>query len=811
MNLHVAPSLWRLAFELATRRLVRDRGFVVFVALSLGITSALLAMALSFSAGILLRGLPFDRVESLHTISLASGRSPWSAPPFQMSLHAAHALAIDSARLSILTSGMEQLSATDGRAAVPVQVDRVAPDYVGLAGLTPERGQWPVAGRGEAAVAAPWARRLFGSESAALGQSAVLNGELLTLTAVLPDRYLRPVPLQAQRDDAATAFLVPVDEAPWLDRYAALDRGGEAALIGRGEGASLCRDVSADLQSLGKSASWALQPDCLPVRSAIMQHDEDAAVATLAASLLLFAASLSGAAMYTAMRFAQRRHEQFVVDMLGASARQARMNRTMETLLIWLSTGLAAALLTVVGIVVLGGDAHWPLAVGDHRFLGTLPALLAAWLVTGLVLMGTPVLREFLAAPVAGSGEWRNRRSGSFDRHEARVHRLVLLIEVAVGMAAVAVASTLLTGSVAAFRDATGQHFKDKHGVQLRMDADIPAGARDAIVEGLVSGLRTMPGIGPVVRSNASPIDLSGKHYSISMAIQGRQAQYELTAVAADPEYFAMFGHEPGFGRWYRADEPNAAVVTPEAQWAMVGSLDPSAMSQVLAPPPEYTSVWNDHIEVVGGTRARRVHTLSATGGRFASKPVVFRPYQDELSDMTVERSAWVLFHGRAPSAQALRRLIDSLPPGVLHYESVDLAAVLARRLRQHALASASTLLLAGAVLMSLVLGAFASMYGACQQRRKEYGIRLALGADPQRLRQSFARRELAWPAATACLLALGAWWMVGDGARLGPFRLDALHMLLAAPVVGAAVTAGFRFAFRQFERQSPMQALRAE
>jgi putative ABC transport system permease protein len=811
MTVRVASSLWRLAFELGARRLRRDRGFLMFVAASLGITTALLAMAVTFSTAILFRALPFDRPESLHAVSLASARSPLAAPNFQISLHAAHALAIGASSLSILRSGVEPLSTAHGGATVSVQVDRVAPDYIALVGLTPADGRWPIAGQAEAAISASWARRLFGSSASALGRSVVLNGQPLRLTAVLPESYLRPVPLQAQRDAADSAFLVPVDEAQWVDQYAGSDQGGDASLIGRGEASLLCSKVAADLQSLGKSASWALQPACVSIRPAIMQGDSAAAAAMLIASLLLFAASLSGAALYTATRFAQRRHEQFVVDMLGASPRQARMHRTAETLLIWLSTGAVAMLFAAVAALGLGGDAAGLPMTGEDRLLGTLPALLAAWFVAGLVLMGAPVLRERLAANAADAGTWRNRRSGSFSRNEARVHRIVLLVEVAVGMAAVAVAATLLTGSVLAFRDARGQDFDDKYGVQLRMDADIPAGARDAIVAELVAGLKALPGIGVVVRSNASPIDLSGKHYSISMAIQGRQAQYELTAVAADPEYFAMFGHEPRFGRWYRADEPHAAVVTAEAQWAMVGSVDASAMSQVLAPPPEYTSVWNDHVQVVGGTRARRVHTLSATGGRFATKPIVFRPYHDELTDMTVERTAWVLFEGRDPGPEAMQRLIGRLPPGVLRYEQVDLAAVLGRRLRQHALASASTLLLAGAVLMSLVLGAFASMYGACQQRQREYGIRLALGAEPRHLRQAFARRALAWPAATACLLAVGAWWMIGSGISFAPFRINAYHAVLAAPVVLTAVIAGFLFAFRQFERQSPMEALRAE
>jgi ABC-type antimicrobial peptide transport system permease subunit len=118
-----------------------------------------------------------------------------------------------------------------------------------------------------------------------------------------------------------------------------------------------------------------------------------------------------------------------------------------------------------------------------------------------------------------------------------------------------------------------------------------------------------------------------------------------------------------------------------------------------------------------------------------------------------------------------------------------------------------------GMALLLGVVGIYGVIAYAVSQRRREIGIRLALGAQPGSLRGMFVRHALV-------LAMIGA--TIGLGAAVGLTRLMAsllydvspldpvTYVAVAVVLMGAAVVASYLPA-RRAARVDPVEALRAE
>jgi predicted permease len=111
------------------------------------------------------------------------------------------------------------------------------------------------------------------------------------------------------------------------------------------------------------------------------------------------------------------------------------------------------------------------------------------------------------------------------------------------------------------------------------------------------------------------------------------------------------------------------------------------------------------------------------------------------------------------------------------------------------------------------VAGVFGLVAYLAESRRRELGVRIALGATPARLLRSAVGTGL-WPIAvgTAGGLSIAAWFAhTVDSLLLGVGRLDALTYAGAGALMIACALAAGLIAARRVRRISPMDALRAE
>lgn len=808
----LAASLERSSLQLALRRLWRDRVRVGLGSLSLAVVLTLLAFTGTLCASLWLRPIAFADDEQLHALTLTAKHLGGMGAPSdaQASLHAAHAFAEQAADVTALESASEMGRHDQNAATEVIQVDRVASDFFAICRLPLAFGEVPRAEAHQAAVSARLARRWFGEPTRAIGQAIEVNGEWLEVRAVLPASYLRPAPLDGQRGEHATDVLVPVDFAARIEALARADRGGSLALIGRGSANTLQRQLAEQVERGPRLREFAPEARVMPLRQAILQ-DQDAFATTLfGLVLLLFLVALTSVAVSTANRFALRTHDHFVAHVLGANRYQQRLDRWIETGLLFAAMALASAVLATAASAALSADPRWRLASSGGTLGALVPVGSIALFVVAATLYMAPAIRQKLLARQVDVDSWRSRRSGALTGREASILKIALMTEMLVGCAALAIGGSLLSQSFVGLRQAAQGGFDGIHGVRLILDASATAGARDAAVAEMRQRLGSLRGVVRVARSNASPLDLAGANATITMNVEGRSVQYQLTVIAADPEWFAMLEYPSTFGHIYAADDTTAALVTPDAQLALVQSTAPRALEQMLAPPAEYFSAWNDTIQIRGAVLPRRLSTLGAIDHPHAFRPIVFRPYQDDLTDLISHREAWLVLQGTPTDPNALGQLLRDGPAAVLSSDAHDLSEEYHQRFREHLLAAGSATALAAAILVFLVIGAFNSTYSICMQQQQDYGVRLAIGAHPRQLRRELAVRQLRSPTVLLLTLISAAWLLVDDAVQLGPFRVQFIHVVAAAGVVFATLALGFLVALRSFERQSPMEALRA-
>ena len=124
-----------------------------------------------------------------------------------------------------------------------------------------------------------------------------------------------------------------------------------------------------------------------------------------------------------------------------------------------------------------------------------------------------------------------------------------------------------------------------------------------------------------------------------------------------------------------------------------------------------------------------------------------------------------------------------------------------------------STLAASFAALATLLaaVGLYGVLAYTVSQRTREFGLRMALGAGPNKVR-GLVMRQVAWMTAIGGVIGLGAAIGLGQLARSILFELEGYDPVALATSVGVlvvvALTAGFIPAYRA-SRIDPMRALR--
>jgi predicted permease len=634
--------------------------------------------------------------------------------------------------------------------------------------------------RGEAVavIAHDLWRRRFGSDASAIGASLLVNGVRARIVGVAPPAFVGP-----DAGTAAPEIWLPAgfgERRPWLsDR-----RRSWIWPIGRlRDGASIAQ-VRAQLApvndaieraypgtmgvALGVAAGVGLQPDARRQARAITSL----LMGTVAVVLVIACANV--ASLLLARAFARRR-DLAVRVAIGASRARIFRESLVESALLALLGGAAAA--ACCGWAAAGVRQLLPyeLAVGFEPDRTVFAFTLACASVTGLALGILPARqasRTDLTAVI---------REGATSRTTGRTRVVLLVLQLALSFALVAGTAVLVRSLVNARLVRPGLDPDGVATVTVSLGRGLSESARAATVDALVARVRRLPGVAEAAVVSRVPIadPLSRRSVTLPDAPPAPSDGFVISpAIAVDPAYFRVVRVPIVRGRSFDARDGSSsdkvAIVSTSLARRLWGDGDPIGRALDVGP---------DRVRIVGVAA-----DAAATSLLDRAMALVYQPFAQQRSgDVTLLAR---VADGLSSESLSAAAAVAGIAPGIPVVRAVSMRALLFASLADTRLTATLLALYGGASLLLATVGLYALLLHSTRQRRKEFSVRLALGAAPGRLRRSVLAGALRMIAAGVALglIAALAGGRVIEHLLLGVGAADPLAL---ASTVAVFVTGG--------------------
>ena len=513
------------------------------------------------------------------------------------------------------------------------------------------------------------------------------------------------------------------------------------------------------------------------------------------------------------IRASGRIKELAVRQALGASRWHVVSEVAVETTLLTLAGGLLGLAGGWAGIRLLGtlGAERLPLGT-DIAF----DARLATVAVVGSVILGIalalPIAWFNLSAHLAGAIQ-SETRGGTSGRMSQRLRHGFIVAQIA--MALVLLEGAGLLGLSLKQAMAVSPGFRPDHvltGQILLPRNQYPNWpARLAFNERLLAEISRQPGVTAVGAVNNVP--LSGNNGKSAATVKGYVRPPGETlrghySYGVDGNYFAAMGFSLLEGRFLSADDSQRGdrVCVVDEDFARFYWPHASALGQRLFEGSDETKDV-DAFTVVGVVGAVKQAGLTDD----AAQGAIYYPYALRTDD-----SLFVVLRTSLPPESvgpALQTIVrqtgrDATMTDVRSMETRISDSLITRR----APALLATLFSAIALLLTAI-GTYGILSYAVAQRRREIGVRMALGARPQQIRGQFLALGLRLLAAGTMLGVAGA-WVTGRAMRNLLFHVPPFHVATLAGtacIIGLVSLVACLVPAHQAARISPTEALADE
>jgi predicted permease len=529
---------------------------------------------------------------------------------------------------------------------------------------------------------------------------------------------------------------------------------------------------------------------------------------TVGIVLLLAAANVTN---LTLTRLIRKESELSTRTALGASATDLRLHLTAEHAVLGLAGGLLGILLAYV--------SRDSLVAYASRFTVRAQEVGIDWTVLGATLGGGMLLACSLAwlpgLPVApGVARVASSQSKATDtRWRKQLQRGLVVSQLALSF-------TLLTGTGLLVRSlieitSVDPGFRTEQIVTMRTPTG-PAGtalpgAPDPGGEGALDEIHGFPGVRAAAVASWAPLS-SGQPTAIGVRIDDANAENDRTHLSASNNvstgYFELLGIPLVAGRYFDqtdgAGSTNVVILNQSMARAHFGDTDP--IGHRIAFAPDYQNVfqfaWHEIVGVVADSRdygmeREGVHTFYRPAARTTWGPAILVAHQGDATQVT----------------QHVRDVIHRMQPDRAVEEVHTLTSLVEQDLAPARLNAILFGSFAALALLIATLGVFGTLAFSVSQRVREFGIRMAVGAD----HGSVLRNVLAEGVLLVVVaLALGAGAALMLGRFLGGllFRVgtvDPVSMASAGLVLGGvALTAALLPAIRATHIH-PSEALKGE
>ena len=811
-------ALWwedlRRDLHYALRSLKRSPGFsavaIATLALGIGANSAVFSVI----QAVLLRPLPFkdpDRIVAVVWSGASRSDDNQSLPDLRD-------IAAQSGSFeSVGGVHFRALDYTGGETPVQLKAGLCALRYFEVFGVQAERGRLigpeddaAKAGRVVVVSHAFWTGRM-GSDPNVLGRTIPLSGNPYTIVGVLPASVRLPGTLA---DVWASESVVEPDDAPARDvrilhAFLRLKRG---VSIGRAQ--SELHAADRWLEHAYPEENRGRRRDLQPLREMLVADSRRSLLVLFGAVGLVLLIACANFASLLLARASARRREMAIRGALGAGRSRLVRQMLAESLLLSLlggAAGLGLARLGARALVALGagrGASLVPIRIDAVVFAFTAAISAATGLVFGLV----PALAAARLGPQAGLRDGAGGQSAS--GREVRLRSALVVSEVALALMLLSGAGLLIR----TFRNLRSVEpgFRSDHVLTMRLE--LPAPRYEAISRQrsfrsrLLDSLNALPGVDAAL---VSELPMDGDALTQHFVIDGRPpmeagAAPEVLSRTVSREYFRLLQIPLLAGRDFedrdREDSPLVAVVNRSFARANFPRGSAVGARVAWAPDPGKTPEWMTIVGVVGD--------VNHFGPARPEEPAVYDLYAQTPRPW----KRWMYVVVRSPNEPAvilreatgrIWELDRQLPP--THVRQMN--EVIAGSTESQKL---NVLLLGAFALLALALASI-GVYGlisySVARRRREIGVRMALGADAPAIVRWVVVGGLRLAAAGAAIGVAGALVVTRLMASL-LFGVGPRDPATLAGVVGIlALVAGLAswIPARLAARISPMSALRAE
>jgi predicted permease len=660
--------------------------------------------------------------------------------------------------------------------------------------------------------AAVWQRR-YGSDPTIVGRRILVNGRPTTVVGVMPTTFKLLMPSDAS---------VPDDLQAWVPFPANLTKGprgqqflrvvgrmrpGATLEQGRQEVAGIASRISREFAEYGSSArvfnTVALQTDAVrEIRPALLALFGGV-------TILLLIACVNVASLLIA-RSASRTRETAVRRALGASAGRLLRQCLVEGLLLATLGGVAGLVAGVWGLKVL--LALRPESLSRIGAARVDPTVLAFTAVTALVwggLFSLAPLRDVLRVDVLSALQQDARRSSGSVQYRTRA--TLVVVQIALGLVLLVSAGLLVRTFIQLQRVDPG--FRADSALTFRVAIPLSRYRTpdevNAFARRLQGTLAALPGVTGTGATSHLPYDNLpnwwGPYATERGADESRAPHADYRAIT--PGLFEAIGVTLLEGRFFtepddRTTQPVVMVDDVLARRAWPGQ---SAIGKALAADPGSTghaTVWATVVGVVRHVRHRSLFEPSTEQVYFPQRRILRNPlaYIIHTSDDPASLTG--------PIRDAIAHLDAQLP--IYDVRLLDDYLVAARATRRF------TMILAAAFALVALALAWIGVYGvvayAVTRRQHEFGVRLALGAQPRQV-IGLVMREGAGMAAIGLAVGVAGAIVAAHFLRTQLYGVtpgDLVSYAVAIPVLGLSVMLASWLPARRSTRVNPVEALRA-
>ncbi len=646
----------------------------------------------------------------------------------------------------------------------------------------------------------------FGGDEAVLGRSILVNGKPHTVVGVMPPRFRFP-----EREDAWVPLVPLVHEDPRSYRdlhvFARLAPGADLGRA-REEAAVVAGRLSAEFPD--SNAGWSLS--LVPLREELTGAQLRLTVlALMGAVVFVLLIACANLANLLFARATARRREIAVRVAFGAGRGRIVRQLMTESLLLALAGGAAGTLFALWGIRLIEsgipsqmGFPYWVhFSIDGAVLLFTLCVALAAGMLFGLA-PALQVVKQDTHAVLKEGG-----RGGTGGAGGGRVRAALVVAEVAVSLVLL-VGTSLFVRSFLELQRASGG-FDTAEILTLRIylpgDAYSEDEAKARRVEDVVRRLESLPGIQAVGASNTIP--LSGGGSRRSLLIEGRsyapgdEPNVFYTGVTA--HFFDALGVGLVAGRELTDREAltrsGAALVN--RRFAELFWPEGSALGKRFRDKNDPEGEWLTIAGVVPNIKNDDIDR--------DVPPSAYVPYPYQAS-----RSTGLLVRARGDEGHltaAVREQVRAADPDVPVFEVAAMETVRRQGFWEHRFFSGLFLVFSAVALLLAVVGVYGVLAYSVARRRREIGVRVALGAARANILRTVVGQGLALVLAGVALGLVGA-FAVGRSIAGLLYNVGAADPLSFAGIplllIGIALLA-CSLPARQALKVDPQEALRHE